>query len=610
MVKKKISEFNHNIVPSDDADGTLNLFDLNNPDINLFNAVDDELIKVSGSKILVYTYEHDEGYDDLFDERRSKTINPYPKVVWGHYDPRALEENLTEFGIEITNDQVFTFNKAYLEAALNRPLRAGDIVKPAFQNIFYEVFEVQEDNFAAYGVFHLLASAKVLREAPEVFPEGHVPEISVKPKPRDYVPYEASEGYRLKTDVTAWEDTQIEFINKNARSLMFTRDVPKSYRDNFVLESENGRKGLYTSFSTVLKAEREKYGQGIDQFLASADDGSLYTTDHINTNGVLGENEFLAKFWETAWLEARWNLIPGTASDPTLKHSGLDYVFMDLCNLYPTEYYIGDKNNPLDTSGAWREAMINSVKWVRERLDASIGLVVNCIRSHVGISGYTADPTQFYSIDGTDLITAGGANAGVMECVYDWDAASPKKQQWQNDLRTILRCAQENKTCYTSWVAKPDELQRRLNNLASFYLVHEHGLTEFANVPQDPSPIPLPAYPENNLDLGRPLQSAHPFFEAKDITEEKVFTRDFSNGYSVVFNFTLEAITVPAKYSSYKKAVLNADIVLNTDGSTNGAIMWDEIGDITLKTISSFHGLLLKSPSTPEINTFHIPVDK
>jgi len=175
MVKKKISEFNHNIVTSDDSDGTLNLFDLNNPDINLFNAVDDELIKVSGSKILVYKYVHDDNFDELFDERRTKTIDPYPKVVWGHYDPRALEENLTEFGIEITNDQQFTFNKAYLEQELQRPLQAGDIIKPAFQNLFYEVFQVVEDNFAAYGVFHLLASAKVLRESPEVFPEGKVP---------------------------------------------------------------------------------------------------------------------------------------------------------------------------------------------------------------------------------------------------------------------------------------------------------------------------------------------------------------------------------------------------------------------------------------------------
>ena len=171
MVKKKISEFNHNIVPSDDADGSLNLFDLNNPDINLFNAIDDELIKVSGSKVLIYTFEEDGSHDTLYDEQRMKSINPYPKVVWAHYDPRALEENLTEFGIEITNDQVFTFNKAYLESELSRPLRAGDILKPSFQNIFYEVYQVIEEGFSAYGVYHLQASAKVMRDTPEVFPE-------------------------------------------------------------------------------------------------------------------------------------------------------------------------------------------------------------------------------------------------------------------------------------------------------------------------------------------------------------------------------------------------------------------------------------------------------
>ena len=107
-----------------------------------------------------------------------KVIDQSPVIVYGHYDPRPLEESMTEFGIEITNDQTFTFNKAYLERALDRPLIAGDIIKPEFQNIFYDVFEVQEDSFSAYGVYHLLASAKVLRDVDKVFPDRRVPEDS------------------------------------------------------------------------------------------------------------------------------------------------------------------------------------------------------------------------------------------------------------------------------------------------------------------------------------------------------------------------------------------------------------------------------------------------
>tara|TARA_R110000744_G_scaffold342937_1_gene448171 strand:+ start:85 stop:636 length:552 start_codon:yes stop_codon:yes gene_type:complete len=179
MAKKKVVSFNEEVLHiNKNEDSRLNLFDLQNPDINMFNAVDDEMIKLSGSKILIYKWLRDDNYDDVYEENRMKVIDQSPVIVYGHYDPRPIEESMTEFGIEITNDQTFTFNKAYLEAALDRPLIAGDIIKPEFQNIFYDVFEVQEDNFSAYGVYHLLASAKVLRDVAKVFPDRHIPEDS------------------------------------------------------------------------------------------------------------------------------------------------------------------------------------------------------------------------------------------------------------------------------------------------------------------------------------------------------------------------------------------------------------------------------------------------
>ena len=88
------------------------MFDLENPDIELFNLVDDELIRLSGSELLIYKFEIDENFDDVFGENRVKAIRQQPILVAGHYDPRMFEENLTEFGIEMTNDQTFTFNKS------------------------------------------------------------------------------------------------------------------------------------------------------------------------------------------------------------------------------------------------------------------------------------------------------------------------------------------------------------------------------------------------------------------------------------------------------------------------------------------------------------------
>ena len=151
------------------ATGGLNFFDHDNPDINLFNILDEELIRISGSQILYYQYSQgDSQYDDVYMEARNKPISSDPITLYGHYDPKVLEEHLSEFGIELNNDQVFVFNKAYIDQTIVGSLKAGDILQPKFQNQKYEIYEVQEDSFEIYGVYHLVCSAKLLRDSSDV----------------------------------------------------------------------------------------------------------------------------------------------------------------------------------------------------------------------------------------------------------------------------------------------------------------------------------------------------------------------------------------------------------------------------------------------------------
>ena len=150
-------------------ESALNLFDPNNPDITLFNFVDDELIKLAGSKLLYYKYHQaDQAFDDVYLEAQNKPISREPILVHGHYEPTVLEENLTQFGIELTNDQLFIFNKSYIDRIISRSPIPGDVVEPKFQKQKYEIFEVQQDSFEVYGVYHYVCSAKLLRDAPDV----------------------------------------------------------------------------------------------------------------------------------------------------------------------------------------------------------------------------------------------------------------------------------------------------------------------------------------------------------------------------------------------------------------------------------------------------------
>lgn len=160
----------HQLIPqpeSNQADSELSLFDRENPDISLFNLVDDELIKLSGSKLLYFKYIQTKEYDDVYMEQKIKPILTSPIIVYAHYDPKVVEENLQQFGLEITNDQIFTFNKSSIESKIGRAPIAGDVITSMFQNIRYEIFEVQEDSFAAYGVYHYVCTAKVQRDGPE-----------------------------------------------------------------------------------------------------------------------------------------------------------------------------------------------------------------------------------------------------------------------------------------------------------------------------------------------------------------------------------------------------------------------------------------------------------
>ena len=159
------------LAPIDDEESLLSLYDVNNPDIGYFNLIDQENIKLSGSKLYYYKYFGEASYDKIYLEERNKVISKEPVIVWGSYDPRVIEENMTEFGLELTNDQVFTFNKSYIDQKLQRIPRPGDILKPMFQNMRFEIYEVQEDAFEAYGVYHYNCFGRLLRDSDDVVDE-------------------------------------------------------------------------------------------------------------------------------------------------------------------------------------------------------------------------------------------------------------------------------------------------------------------------------------------------------------------------------------------------------------------------------------------------------
>jgi len=170
---KKLFKVSTDMPPLPELEGKseLSFFDQTSPDLNLFNLIDDELIRIAGSELLYFKFAQSEDYDEVYLESRTKPIASTPISVYGHYEPKAVEQNLSEFGLELTNDQIFIFNKSYITSKLHRDPISGDVIKPKFQNQRFEIFEVQEDGFQIYGVYHMVCAAKLLREEIDVLDE-------------------------------------------------------------------------------------------------------------------------------------------------------------------------------------------------------------------------------------------------------------------------------------------------------------------------------------------------------------------------------------------------------------------------------------------------------
>lgn len=173
MVLKK-SQISH---IDTDRESELNLYDMNNPDIGLFHLMDDELIKLSGSKIRYYKYFPSKEYDEVYEEEQVKVISEEGIVVFGHYDPKAIEETLSRFGLVTESDQLFTFNTEYIKRKIGRSPIPGDVLEPQFQGIKFRIYEVQEDSFESYGKYHSVCTAKLLKGSEHIVGQDGKPDI-------------------------------------------------------------------------------------------------------------------------------------------------------------------------------------------------------------------------------------------------------------------------------------------------------------------------------------------------------------------------------------------------------------------------------------------------
>ena len=352
----------------------------------------------------------------------------------------------------------------------------------------------------------------------------------------------------------------------NVELMWFSRSFTDAARDPFLGASTVAQQ--YVNFTTITAAEYAAWGPSgngtfLDAWLATHPTSLSGYYETIGTG-----TERLCDITNTDWLDFRLEAIPGWNLTDKLGDTNLSAFSIDLCPLFPVDNLCDDGDGwQLPTefadADAWKAGMIAMIKYVRQRIDPSIKLVVNGLRQFNGESQTVAggnqqsQPVAWEAYDGRDLFDPGVA-ADLVGMEFDAGPTSLQEMLWS--LRVMARAEQSEvkwgvstKFDHTS-AADADEIRKRWTNLALYSLAHgDHGLiNQVSN--QSISPYPIPFFPENALELGTPDQALFTWLTDPTYATNptaQVYVRTFDSGYITLFNYTGASTTpvaVPAAY--------------------------------------------------------------
>jgi hypothetical protein len=106
--------------------GNLQQFDPENPEHDLFNLWDEEIIKIGGAPIEYYEVIISfSSIDDLYHEARSKLFSHIPIQLWGYYEPVPAQNYQNSFGIDSPEEMIFEFNYRSVLKSIGHPPKIG-----------------------------------------------------------------------------------------------------------------------------------------------------------------------------------------------------------------------------------------------------------------------------------------------------------------------------------------------------------------------------------------------------------------------------------------------------------------------------------------------------
>jgi len=106
--------------------GSIQQFDPENQEHNLFNQWDEEVIRMGGSPVFYYeVFIQKSTVDPIYWEDRGKIFSNNPIQLYGLYEPVPSQNAMTAFGIDSPDEMIFDMNYKSVLRSIGHPPKIG-----------------------------------------------------------------------------------------------------------------------------------------------------------------------------------------------------------------------------------------------------------------------------------------------------------------------------------------------------------------------------------------------------------------------------------------------------------------------------------------------------
>lgn len=146
--------------------GSLQQFDPNSTEHDLFNLWDQEVIQIGGTPLFYYeVFININNIDELYVEARDKIWSEHPITIYGYYDPIPSQNAMGAFGIDSPDEMMFEFNYRHVLKALGHAPKIGSRIFSPHKREHWQVIQRGTEVYKLWGELRLQVMCNRFQES-------------------------------------------------------------------------------------------------------------------------------------------------------------------------------------------------------------------------------------------------------------------------------------------------------------------------------------------------------------------------------------------------------------------------------------------------------------